>query len=59
MALLIIKEHPLASIIFLVSIFTFMFRSMLARELYFDTVGTIAFALFLAAGFYLALVVEE
>lgn len=59
MALKTIKQHPLASIIFLVSVFTFMFRSMLMRELYFDAAGTIAFCLFMAAGFYLAYVVKE
>ena len=59
MALKTIKQHPLASIIFLVSIFTFMFRSMLMREFYFDAVGTIACCLFLAAGFYLARVAKE
>lgn len=59
MALKIIKEHPLASIIFLVSIFTFFFRSMLARELTFDTAGTIACFLLLAAGVYLCWVAKE
>ncbi len=59
MALKTIKQHPLASIIFLVSIFTFMFRSMLMRELYFDAAGTIACCLFLAAGSYLAWVAKE
>lgn len=59
MELKVIKNHPLASILSLLGIATFVFRSVLARELFFDAAGTIACLLFIATGFYLAWVAKE